>query len=370
MARTGFLVALALLVSGESFAATPLPAPPDVIRPPRDGTLEPYRPCAVAGSRTGSATTILSQLGPAWAAAFHGHEPAATIDLKPPFEPPQGQLNERLGQFLDGKSDFALLSRDLAPSDRMRFVTAHGYEPRRIPVAGGSWRRFGYLDAVAVVVNDANPVRGLSFAQLDAVFSRSRLRGHAPVATWDELGVPQWAGRPVHVVGGASWAAEDSARAIVMRERVLSLEGRRGEWRSDLSPDSGTEAQVPDLVAVDPLAIGFTGLGHVKPGTRAIALAEAEGAAFVAPGFEEVSHGRYPLARTVNLLLALPPRAEPDPVLAAFARFLLSRDGQAAVIADGPFLPLRGEQASKSLALLGTAARCQPTKSLPGSRHK
>lgn len=348
-----FLFAFALLSASSETAAA---QPPQAIAAQIGGDLEPYRPCRVRGSRTGSATAILSRLGPAWATAFHRFEPAATMDLHPRFEPPLGPASEGLRRFLDGESDFALLSRDLAESDLARFVSSHGYEPTRIAVAGGSWRSFGHLDAVAVVVNDANPVRALSFAQIDAVLSRTRLRGHAAVVTWDQLGAIEWAGKPVHVIGGASWQGEDSARATVVRERILSLNGRRGEWRGDLPPESGREAEVPDLVAADPLAIGFTGLGHVKPGSRAIAI--VDGGDVVAPSFEAVAHARYPLARTVNLLLALPPGKASDPMLVAIGRFLLSREGQDEVRKTSVFLPLTAAQARSSLRLLGASGKC------------
>src|SRR6266513_683074 len=111
---------------------------------------------------------------------------------------------------------------------------AHGFDPLQIPVSAGSFRHFGFVDAVVVVVNESNPLRGLTLAQLDAIFSGSRHRGHErSVATWDELGVREWAGKPVHVVGNGAWKGEESARATFFRERVMDSEGKRGDWRDD-----------------------------------------------------------------------------------------------------------------------------------------
>lgn len=359
MLHNDFLAALTLLVGSYSSATMPANVLANASEAKFGAALEHYQRCAVKGRLTGSATAILAQLGPAWIAAFGSYEPESSIALSPPFDPPLGRVNGRLRRFLDGRSDFAFLSRDLATTDRARFVSMHGYQPTRIPVAGGSWRSFGLLDPVAVVVNSANPVRGLSFAQLDALFSKTRLGGHPAAITWGDLGVSEWAEKPIHVIGGASWSGEDSARAMVMRERVLSANGKIGEWRSDLPPTSGSEADVPERVGADPLAIGFTGLGHVKQGTRAVALTVRDGGPFVEPSFREVADARYPLTRTINLLIAWSPGARLDPVAAAFARFLLSHEGQTTVLAEGKFLPLTSAQAVQSRALLGAAGQCE-----------
>ncbi|HJP69814.1 MAG TPA: substrate-binding domain-containing protein, partial [Sphingomicrobium sp.] len=193
------------------------------------------RPAALEGS----APTILSGLVRQWVTEFDRSRPAIQVDVPPPYDPPQGALSPRLAAFLAGRLDFAFLSRKMSDSDVATFREAHGYEPLVIPVAGGSWNGFGLIDPVVVLVNSSNPVRGLSFAQLDGLFSKSLRRGHATVRTWDQLGVNSLAHQPIHIVGGTSWEGEDSARGSVFRERVLL----GGTWRDDREAvESGTEA--------------------------------------------------------------------------------------------------------------------------------
>lgn len=327
------------------------PPPRESVQATLDAQLPGYAPSGALAVLEGSAPPILAQLVNSWLRDFHEREPGVRVTVPPPYLPPQGKLNPRLRAFLHGYLDFAFLTREMAASDVEAFRAAHGFEPLQIAVSGGSWRHFGFVDAVAVIVNESNPVRGLSLAQLDAIFSRSRHRGHASVASWDQVGVKEWAGRPVHVVGTGAWADEESARAMFFRERVMDGR-RRGEWRETGSaPDSGDDA-VTGAVAADPLAIGFTAMGHLVPGTRALAISVGPGQPFIEPDLDNVARASYPLSRVFYLAVARKPGHALPPALDAFARFLLSAPAQHIVLGQGVFLPLRAWQAQASLRLL------------------
>lgn len=293
----------------------------------------------------GSAPSVLGGLLPLWLKGFAASQAAVGVDVPTPFDPPQGSLSPRLESFLEGRIDFAFMSRKLADKDVAQFERSHGYRPLVIPVAGGSWRSFGFVDPVVVIVNSQNRVRGFSFAQLDAIFSMSRRRGHAPIRFWNQLGTVGIGRKPIHVVGGGSWAGEDSARGAVFRERVLL----GGSWRNDAEvAASGTEQDVPSRVAADQFAIGFTGLGHVLPGTRAVPLARQAGGKFIAPTYAAVARARYPLTRTIDLVVARRPGTCVSPALLGFIRYLIGPSGQQSVSADGHFLPLTRAQARAS----------------------
>ena len=316
--RRGYLAAVLLLGSAAAASA----------RPPIEG----------------SAPTILSDLSRRWVNGFEASYPGARISVPPPYGPPQGALSPRLAAFLEGRLDFAFLTRKLADSDLATFRRSHGYDPLVIPVALGSWKSFGFVDPVVVIVNSRNPVARLSFSELDAIFSKSRRRGHLPIQTWGDLGgTPKSAA--IHVVGGASWTKEDSARGSVFRERVLL----GGEWRDD--PDAladGREGDVPKKVALDPQAIGFTGLGHLVAGTRAVPIALDERGPYISPTFAAVASARYPLTRSVDLIVARPPGTCLPKEMLRFARYLIGSRGQQAIRLEGHFLPLARAQAQAS----------------------
>lgn len=310
------------------------------------------------GPLRGSAPLILGDLAPAWAADLARVDGRPRIELARPFGPPTGALDPALEGFLEGRSDFAFLTRDIAEADLATFRNAHdGADPIVIPVAAGAWNRFGYVDAVAIIVNDANPVRRLSFRQLDAIFSTSHWRGGGAVDDWAGLGAGTWRGRAVHIVGGDAWSGQESARALTIRRRILSVAGRRGQWRA--APGTGGEAEVVDRVAADPLAIGFTGMGHLKPGVHAVAIARTDAGAAYDPTARNIIADRYPLARTVDLLVA-PGGGCVRPVQ-GFARYLLGGRAQAIVARTGPFLALSPAARRRSLRLVAGIAVAKRT---------
>ncbi|MGM3411580.1 PstS family phosphate ABC transporter substrate-binding protein [Ralstonia holmesii] len=348
--------------SGQTGNAVPLPAK-EAFQPPLDDALPTYQPCLpqpLQGTFDGSVPAILPDLTNRWIAAFQERHPGVHLRTPPPYLAPQGRLNPSLQRFLDAQSDFAFVSRDLSPADTSAYLRSHGMDAVPIPVVGGSWRHFGFIDAVGVIVNASNPVQALTLAQLDAVFSQRRLRGHDAVHTWGDLGVAGWSDKPVHVVGAAAWLGkEPSARAIFMQDAVLSVGPLNGQWRDDLRAD-GKETDVPNQVAADPYAVGFTGLGHLAAGVKAIAI--AEGGEAIAPSDENVSLGRYPLARVGTILLSRKPGQPIAPALREFVRFMLSREGQQIVLDQGIMLPLRARQVDmtrRQLSASGDARGCE-----------
>lgn len=292
-------------------------------------------------SRTGSAPKILDTLVPAWLAGFARAKPATTIAVPAPYGPPQGKLDPGLQAFLDGRRDFAFLTRDMGEADLATFRHAHHGEPVVLAVAGGAWHRFGYVDPVVVIVNAANPLRALSFRQLDALLSETRWRGGTAPADWDDLGATGWRGKAIHVVGGDGRAREESARALTIRRRVLSVSGQVGRWRR--FPGSGGEDEVVARVAANAQAIGFTGFGHLSAGVRTVAIGGDAGLP-VAPTRASIASGAYPLARTVDLVMARDAHGCLDPVVARFATWLIGPPGQAVIRRQAVFLPLNARQ--------------------------
>lgn len=317
---------------------------------PLDPHLPQYTRCmsSLQGGRHGSVTAILPELFARWAEGFATEQPQATLSASPPYGPPQGRLSTSLTAFLNGRESFALISRQLTSEDKTAYRRVHGNLPLVVPVAAGSWRQFGFVDTVVVIVNEHNPIKSLSFAQVEALFSARGARVRPGPPAWGDIGVGEWTGRPIHIFGGASWIDQDSARSAVVHQRIL----KGDSWRRELR-ETGSEADAPGRVAADPLGIAITGLGHLPEGTRPVALSvEANGPA-IAPTLEAVRLHRYPLSRTVDLLLHRRRDGRIDPLLAEFVRYILSQEGQAIVARQDVFLPLRSEQAARSLAILG-----------------
>ena len=357
--------ASSLFFSGNA-AAAPLPTPPteaekehwkehgrtlptaELLQPTLDAALpafEAKRGRELAGRFKGASSDVLVGLAQGWIAAFQKYYPNVALEVPPPYAGSLGAI-----ELIKGDLDFVMVSRELKPSDIADFRKKFGYAPWSVAIAGGTWRHFGFLDAVVFMVHRDNPLSSLSFAQLDALLSTTRHRGGAAIRTWGQLGLTgEWADQPINLWAIKPWNGFEE----FVRQRVLSVGDARGEWREDpnmhLVP---TVFPVSPNVAQDRYALGYAGLAYVGPGVKLLALAEKSGGPAVAPGYEEVARADYPLSRVCYLNLNKKPGAPLNPALEEFARFILSREGQQVVLDRKIFLPLRAAQAAASRAFV------------------
>lgn len=310
----------------------PLPAP-EVLQPTLDPQLAAFEPRYgrdLGGTLRLMCSDVLPGLVRSWIDSFAKVYPNVRLVLGPPFEG-----SDAAKALLEGRVDIAFVSRELKPTDVSSFRAKYGYGPTSVPVSGGSYRQYGFLDAVAIIVNPGNPVKQLNLQQLDAVFSRSHLRGDRPAATWGDLGATgAWAGKPVHVYAIKPWNGFEE----FVRQRVLDAGGRRGEWATGLHFDKMV-FPIARRVAADPDGIGYTGLAFVDTPVKVIAI--GNGADAVSPTYTNVALAKYPLSRLVYANINRAPGAAPPAVAREFLRFVLSRVGQQDVRRQGIYLPLR-----------------------------
>lgn len=326
----------------------PLP-PRELLQPALDPALAEFEPrygAGFGGTLRLMGSDVLPGLVRAWVRGFTHRYPRVHVVFGPPFEG-----SDAAKALLAGNIDIAFVSRELKPTDVSAFSAKYHYAPTSVPVSGGSWRQFGFLDAVAIIVNPANPVQQLSLEQLDAAFSSSHLRGDQPAVTWGQLGATgEWASRPVHVYAIKPWNGFEE----FVRQRVLNSHGARGEWRTDIHVDP-TVFPLAQRVAADPDGIGYTGLAFIDAPVKILAVGPRSDA--VSPSYTQVALARYPLSRVVYANVNRRPGAKLPPVMQEFLRFILSRQGQQAVRDEGVFVPLRQFQVIDAARVGGFADR-------------
>lgn len=310
----------------------PLPAR-EALQPTLDPQLAPFEPRHgrdLGGTVRLMCSDVLPGLVRSWIESFAKVYPNVRFVLGPPFEG-----SDAAKALLQGQVDVAFVSRELKPTDVSSFRARYSYDPTSVPVSGGSYRQYGFLDAVAIIVNPDNPVKQLSLEQLDAVFSGSHLRGDRPAATWGDLGATgAWANRPVHVYAIKPWNGFEE----FVRQRVLDAGGKRGEWAAGIHFDK-LVFPIARRVAADPDGIGYTGLAFVDAPVKVIAV--GSGADAVSPTYTNVALAKYPLSRLVYANVNRAPGAALPPTVQEFLRFILSREGQRDVLREGIYLPLR-----------------------------
>lgn len=322
-----------------------LPAP-ELLQPSVDEALPAFTPRHgpdLTGHLRGAASDVLADLSKRWIAAFQKFYPSVSIEVPPPYAGSLGAL-----ELIKGDIDFVCVSRELKPTDVSGFSAKFGYAPLSVPISGGTWRHFGFLDSVVFFVHPDNPLRQLTFTQLDAILSSTRHRGAGAITKWGDLGLTgEWADKPIHVVGVKPWNGFEE----FVRQRVLSVGERRGEWRTDLDMNE-TVFPIAPKVAADRYALGYAGLAYVGDGVKLIALSESGTANATAPDYDEVARAAYPLSRLVYLNLNKKPGQPLNPALEEFTRFILSREGQQVIRSQAVFIPLRESQAVGARALL------------------
>ena len=318
----------------------------ELLQPAIDPALPAYtaRPKgAFTGRYRAAASDVLPGLAKLWINAFEDKYPGVTIELTTPYAGSLGAV-----ELAKGALDFVFVSRELRPDDIKGFAAHFGYPPLSVPVSGGSYRHFGFLDAVGVIVNRDNPLDRIDYATLDEIVSTTRLHGGLAITTWGQLGLKgEWANKPIHVYAIKPWNGFEE----FVRQRALSLGGKRGEWRTDLN-FSETVFPVAAAVAKDRFAIGYTGMAYLDAPVKALALGETAVGPFYPPSYEAVASADYPLSRLIYFNVNKAPGKPLPPAIEEFLRFVLSRDGQALVREEAVFLPLRARQADAARVLL------------------
>jgi phosphate transport system substrate-binding protein len=234
-----------------------------------------------------------------------------------------------------GTAQFGPMSREMKQEEIDKFEAAYGYKPTAIRTS---------IDALAVYVNKDNPIKGMTMPQVDAVFSKTR-RGGFPqdITTWDQLNMTDgWAGKPISLYGRNS----ASGTYGYFKEHALY----KGDYKDTVKEQPGS-ASVVQGVTEDRFGIGYSGIGYVTSGVRAVPLAAKEGGEYYGATLEHVVSGKYPLARFLYLYINKAPNKPLDPLVREFCKFVLSQEGQQVVIKDG-YLPIPSKVAMEELKKL------------------
>jgi phosphate transport system substrate-binding protein len=321
--------------------------PPEILQPMLDSQLPAYQPrrdIQISGSLKGAASDVLAVLAQKWIDKFKSYYPNASLTIAPPYAGSLGAI-----ELIKGDLDFVFVSRELKPDDIAKFKAKFGYDPLSVPISGGSYRHFGALDAVAFFVNKDNPIEQLTYKQLDAMYSSTRLRGGSAITKWGDLGLTgEWADKPIKLYGIKPWNGFEE----FVRQRVLSADGKRGEWRDGIAFEKVVFPVAKDIAA-DRYGIGYSGLAYTDAAIKIVPLVEKEGDVPQAPSYENVALATYPLSRLVYFNTNKPPGKPLNPMMEEFLRFVLSRDGQQVILDHARYVPLRASQATAARALLG-----------------
>jgi phosphate transport system substrate-binding protein len=319
--------------------------PPEVLQPSLDPALPAFVPRReqLTGSFKGAASDVLVVVAQKLFEKFKQYHPGVSLSIAPPYAGSLGAV-----ELVKGDLDFVFVSRELKPDDVKGFKAKYGYDPLSVPISGGSYRHFGALDAVGFFVHKDNPIDELTFEQLDAMYSKTHHRGGKEIKTWGDVGLTgEWADKPIHLYGIRPWNGFEE----FVRQRVLSVDGKRGEWRDDISFEKVVFPMAKHM-AEDRYGIGYAGVAYVDAPVKVIALSESQGKPYEPASYEAVALAAYPLSRLTFFNTNKAPGKPLPPAIEEFLRFVLSREGQQVILEHARYIPLRGFQAEAGRALL------------------
>ena len=252
----------------------------------------------------------LVNLALAWAEAYAGVQGDVAVSVT------GGGSGTGIAALFNGTADLANASRALNP-DEEAAAQAAGFEAVQTPVA---------LDAIAVVVNPANPVDRLTIPQLADIYS-------GRITNWRDVGGED---RPIVLLSRES----NSGTYMYFLEQVV----RQGSSDCEdlfsanalLMPSS---EGISSEVRQNPNVIGYDGLGYVTPDQKVVAVSTGPGSPYVVPSAETVVDGSYPIARPLYMVT----RGEPAGAVADYLAWIRGPQGQAIVSQLG-FVPLQAEE--------------------------
>jgi phosphate transport system substrate-binding protein len=306
------------LVSGNAIAVQTVDA----------GIPDYQKASGVAGNLSSVGSDTLANLMTMWAEEFNREYPNVNVQIQ------AAGSSTAPPALTEGTSNLGPMSREMKDDELEAFEDKYGYKPTAVPVA---------IDALAVMVNKDNPIKGLTIPQVDAIFSSTLKCGHpADIETWGDAGVAAWGSKSIQLYGRNSV----SGTYGYFKENALC----KGDFKSNVNEQPGS-ASVVQSVTTSKNGIGYSGMGYTTSGVRMVPLAKKAGDAFVEAKPENALNGTYPLTRYLYVYVNKKPNQPLPPLENEFMKMVLSKAGQQVVIKDG-YIPLPAKVVEKVIATL------------------
>ena len=252
----------------------------------------------------GSDTIV--NLSQAWAEEFMAENPKVSLAVT------GGGSGTGIAALINGTTDIANSSRKIKKKE-LDDAQKNGSYPEEFKVA---------VDALAVIVNPANPVKELTIDQLSGIFT-------GQITNWNEVG-----GKDQKIL--VLSRERNSGTHMYFLENVLRKGNEKGpeQFAPSVLMLPSSEAIINET-STSESAIGYDGLGYVTSKVKTVAVAKKNGDPFISPSKETAMNRTYPIWRFLYMYTGFKPRGE----IKAFIDFALSEKGQK-IVEDMGFVPL------------------------------
>ncbi|KAB2825596.1 PstS family phosphate ABC transporter substrate-binding protein [Aliivibrio finisterrensis] len=278
-----------------------------------DGKLAPYeRVAGISGNLSSIGSDTLANMMTLWAEDFQRIYPNVNIQIQ------ASGSSTAPPALIESTAQFGPMSRRMRQSEKAAFERQFGYPPTEIRVA---------IDALGIFVHQDNPIKGLNFSQLDAIFSATLRCGSVkPINRWQDLGVNSSGSKHRIQLFGRNSV---SGTYGYFKKNALC----NGDFKVNVNEQPGS-ASVVQGVSASLNGIGYSGVGYHMSGVKLLPITR-EGTNYIEPSTDNIISGQYPLARFLYIYINKPPTAKLQPLETEFIRYMLSLEGQKRVEQDG-----------------------------------
>ena len=311
-----------------AFAAAGLVASGSVFATTVDKSLPSYSAASgISGNLSSVGSDTLANLMTLWVEEFKRTYPNVNIQIQ------AAGSSTAPPALTEATSNIGPMSRKMKAKEAAAFEYRYGYKPTAIPVA---------IDALAVYVNKDNPVKGMTIAEVDAIFSSTRkCGGNGDIKTWGDVGLNgSWQNRDIQLFGRKSV----SGTYGFFNKTALC----KGDYKNNVNEQPGS-ASVVQAVTSSLNGIGYSGIGYKTSGVRVVPLTKKAGKPFVDATPENALTGDYPLSRFLYVYVNKHPNKPLAPLEKEFIKLVLSQQGQQVVVKGG-YIPLPSNVVEKYLS--------------------
>ncbi|MGB7933989.1 MAG: phosphate ABC transporter substrate-binding protein, partial [Gammaproteobacteria bacterium] len=225
----------------------------------------------------------LVNVAQAWAEAYPEINPEVAVAVS------GGGSGTGIAAMINGTVDIANASRKMKEKE-IKAAEANGQHPVEHVVG---------FDALAVFINNKNPITTLSIEQLGDIYGRD-----PKVTKWSDLGV-RVPGCDSDKIVVAS-RQNNSGTYAYFKKTVL---GEKGKYRTGTLDMHGSK-EVVDLVENTACAIGYSGLAYATEHVKKVCIAMQTGGPCIVPSVATASDHSYPIARPLFMYTDGEPQGE------------------------------------------------------------
>ncbi|UGA55326.1 PstS family phosphate ABC transporter substrate-binding protein [Vibrio sp. VB16] len=283
----------------------------------------------LSGNLTSVGSDTLASMLSLWGEAFKTYYPNVNVQVQ------ASGSSTASPALTEGTAQFGPMSRPMRLKELEAFEREHGYKPTELKIA---------IDAIGIFVHKDNPIEGLSFFQIDSIFSSTlRCGSNKPLEYWFELDVKsEWAKRRIQLFG------RNSVSGTYGYFKKTALCG--GDFKRNVNELPGS-ASVVQAVASGINTIGYSGVGYSVSNAKRLPIS-VDGTHYVEATRETILSGEYPLSRFLYVYINKHPGKQLSLIETEFIRFIYSKQGQMVVEKDG-YVAISADLANKELENIG-----------------